>query len=116
MNFKVVAQILRAFLAGVERVILKDHAHAPVLRRDAGDIHSVVEDAARIGEFQPGDDFEQSAFAATGRTDNAHGFAVFDVETHAFQGGGLRRVGRANCRRVMFDDAFEGDAGHYLRP
>src|SRR5690606_37754073 len=43
-------------------------------------------DAARIGDFKPGEDAQQGGFARSGRTQQGHQFAGRDVQIHPRQG------------------------------
>ena len=62
-----VADVLRDGHVRPERVGLEHHRHAPLLRRQAGDVLAVEHDPARRNRGEPGDRAQQRGLARAGR-------------------------------------------------
>ncbi len=75
----------------------------------AGTCHpaTALQDLARIGGIQPGDDVEQGGFAAAGGPDQDDEFAVLHIQPDLFQ-----RLNHAAARLKPLRDSFEGELCH----
>ena len=68
--------VLQYRQVGIEGVILKHHAHAPVLRRQVGHVVFAEEHLALGGSLQAADHVQRGALAAAGGAQQAHQLAV----------------------------------------
>ena len=70
-----------------QRVALEHHVDRPPVRRHAGDVLAVEQDAALVGRLEAGEHAQQRGLAAAGRAEQREELALVDVERHAVDGG-----------------------------
>ena len=69
-----------------QRVVLEDESDVAFARRFVGHFFAVEFDAARIGEFESGDDAKQRGFSRAGRTEQRDKFARRHGEIDVVEG------------------------------
>ena len=76
----------------VERVVLKDEAHAAPLGRELGHVVVPEEDLSFGRRLQAADEVERGALAAAGGAEQADELAVGDLKGHVVDGDDLALV------------------------
>ena len=69
-----------------ERVILEHEADAAPMRRNAGQVDPVEQDAAGVGHLQAGDHAQQGRLPGAARAEHGDDLAVRDVERRGVEG------------------------------
>jgi hypothetical protein len=68
----------------IERIVLKDHGHAPLVGRPVGDALAVEQHVAAAGLLEPGDEVERGRLAAAGGPQQRDKGVVGDLQRHIF--------------------------------
>jgi hypothetical protein len=71
----------------VERVVLEDHRHVPLARRQARDVALADRDPALGDGLEAGEHAEQRRLAAARRPDQNHELAALDRQADVVDGG-----------------------------
>ena len=74
------ADVLEDGHVRVERIVLEDHRHPPLIRRHPRDVLIAQQDPSSIGLVQTGDEIEGRALAAAGRAQERHEGTFRDLE------------------------------------
>ncbi len=77
-----------------QRVALEHRAHRARLRRPAGQILAVEQDAAAVRQIEAGDHAQQRRLAAAGGPEQREEFAGLDGEAHVVDGGEVAEAAR----------------------
>ena len=83
---------------GIERVVLEDHRHVAVLRRDIGDVALADVDPAGVDLLEPGQHAQRGRLPRAGRPDEDHELPVRDVQVERVDRGLV--VPRVDARRL----------------
>ncbi len=81
--------------------MLEHEAHLPVARGAVGDVLSVVQDGAGVGDLQTGEDAQEGRLAGAGGTEQGEQRAALDLEVDAVDGDEAAKA----LRDVLEDDA-----------
>ena len=100
------AQIAAHGLGRIERVGLKDHGEAAVLRVEKSDVAVADQHLALADLEEAGEDVEKRGLAAAGRAEQDDELALLDLEVE---------VGDDGERAVLLDDVPEFDGRHLGR-
>ena len=96
---------------GEQRIVLKDHAHPPTLRRQeaagAGHLPPIDPDPTTLGLLEAGDQAQQGGLAAAGGAQQAQQFARGQGEINPPQGPGISRRAAVAMPDSLQADAFD---------
>jgi len=72
-----------------ERVLLKDHVHLAVIRRNRGHVFALQDDAAFVRHLEAGDHAEGRRLATPARAEQREELPIADRDRDVFHGSGF---------------------------